>query len=270
MRKLGWLLLSVCLITSCSLNNQKNNEHTNTGCEINYQDWIPSYASKMVINELADGWYEVLEIQADKIDPYKRTVKDNVKEEFNYLHYDVVNINYKKIPGFYVPILDENNQEIGVLNNSLYPSYFNNEQYKQELIALNYLLNNSLEINEESLKELNLQNFDAKHLYELYQKLMNQDYVDYQPLVPSNYDVQVLADEFYQIGYIACYGELLAINIIDLANPDDDYNALEQKLLQLQTINLQDLSSNENDNLQQSLNKIKGIGECGTDVEKDN
>ena len=148
------------------------------GQKFSVQNYVGTY--KIATKEINDGW--VCKMQID----YPPDWSEDKNTDY---YYNCFNIKYKELPGFnyyhYNIFLDKY-----YLDNTNYPSYMHNINYKNELMITNKYFNEqnfNKEITLSDLDKLELKLIDKKVLLEVYNMAINSKEIDSYGSYPNGY-----------------------------------------------------------------------------------
>lgn len=197
-----------------------------SGCSGIYNDNLvnndfPKFVSKCYVSEIDnDGWFKYLCIEPPKENPDKKDVINNFifNESVNY-SFDGINLKYKTIDGYYIPVYDDDKNEISKIE-APYPSYSVSEKYRYEIKKINKFLDDKKfknVISLDDLEGLELEFFSKEELVSMFNYAYNKDpielgkYVDLPFVSITN---SVSKNGFYfQVGYYSEYGNISKVNI---------------------------------------------------------
>lgn len=208
------------LITGCSNNNKMKEEKIE----------IPKFVSKCYTGEIdKEGWFKFLCIELPKKNRNVKETLDNYifNESVSYV-FDGINLKYKTLDGYYIPVYDDNKNEISKIE-AAYPSYSTSKQYREDIRKINKFLNDKKFERKISIDDLDTIDFKVVTKEELVfmfnsafdktpSDLGNYINIPFVAIVNSNY----VDDYFYQIGYYCEYGNIRKIDI-EVIYENDNY-----------------------------------------------
>lgn len=278
MKKIGMfsLIIVSLLITGCSETNEIKSEATE----------FPKYVSKCYISDIDyNGWFKYLCIELSKKNNNVKEVADNYRfdESANYV-FDGINLKYKSLDEFYIPVYDENKNEISKVE-APYPSYSVSKKYRDEVKKINKFLNDKKFKNEISLydlKDLDTKFFSKDELVSMFNYAYTKEPVElgnYIDLPFASIINSISNNGFcFQVGYYSEYGNISKINIeivyddgkhlSDLVSKGESskeqnelyskINKIEQYIILEQKLDISK-SDDYDDSLKLLLNVLKGI-----------
>lgn len=212
------------------------------------------YTVKSVYDEKEDGWVYGFEIDY---------IKDSNNRIYNF---DGYNLKYKKLDGYYVALLDENNQEVGQLS-SKYITLSISKYHKDEVKMINQFFNekkfdNVISISD--LNELNITKFDKGYIVDLFNRTINSEMKsnpgkyfndEFVNKVSKRATIDGIDGE-WQIAYINDYGNLLSFNIEFI---DNDGNYLSDIINNKQATEKQTKIYNDIQNIENNIVKTQTV-----------
>lgn len=212
------------------------------------------YTVKSVYDEKEDGWVYGFEIDY---------IKDSNNRIYNF---DGYNLKYKKLDGYYVALLDENNQEVGQLS-SKYITLSISKYHKDEVKMINQFFNekkfdNVISISD--LNELNITKFDKSYIVDLFNRTINSEMKsnpgkyfndEFVNKVSKRATIDGIDGE-WQIAYINDYGNLLSFNIEFI---DNDGNYLSDIINNKQATEKQTKIYNDIQNIENNIVKTQTV-----------
>ncbi len=238
MKKTCFIFVTIfaLLITGCSNNNKMKEEKIE----------IPKFVSKCYTDEIdKDGWFKFLCIELPKKNINAKETLDNYifNESMSYV-FDGINLKYKTLDGYYIPMYDDNKNEISKIE-AAYPSYSTSKQYREDIRKINKFLNDKKFDRKISIDDLETIDFKVVTKEELVfmfnsafdktpANLGNYINIPFVAIAKSNY----VDDYFYQIGYYCEYGNIRKIDIEViyengnyLSNLVSNHNASNEQIL---------------------------------------
>lgn len=239
--------LSITGLFVANAENQKSDSMVDSTNEV-------LYTVKSVYDAKEDGWFYGFEIDY---------IKDSNNRIYNF---DGYNLKYKNLDGYYVALLDENNQEVGQLS-SKYITLSISKYHKDEVKIINQFFNEKKFDNVISLSdldELNITKFDKGYIVDLFNRTINSEmksnpgkYFDdeFVNKVSKRATVDGIDGE-WQIAYINDYGNLLSFNIEFI---DNDGNYLSDIINNKQATEKQTKIYNDIQNIENNIVKTQTV-----------
>lgn len=169
----------------------------------------PGFINQYSAIKKGDGWvlYCIIE-------------KDNNEETPNRYILNGVNLKYKNMEGYYLPVLDENGNEISQEKTSI-PMYIHNPNQKEDILNVNQYFDEK-QFNEEiqlsDLDDLELQYLNKEGIVQLFNQALKDQYYEkgFGPynIKESNCVQKTLLDgSILQLSYVGAYGYIRNVNI---------------------------------------------------------
>jgi hypothetical protein len=213
MKKICFIFVTIfaLLISGCSKDNEMDAEEIET----------PKYISKCYIGNIdKDGWFKFLCIELPKINKNSNETTNNFVYDGNASYvFDGINLKYKTLDGYYIPMYDDNNNEISKVE-AAYPSYSISKSYREDIKKINKFLNDKKFERKISIEDLDTIDFKVVTKEELV--FMFNSAFDKTPSDLGNYiNIPFVSiaksiyvdDYFYQVGYYCEYGNIRKIDI---------------------------------------------------------
>lgn len=213
MKRISIILVTIfaLLISGCSKNNEVNVEKTE----------MIKYVSKCYTSEIdKDGWFKFLCIELPKKNKNSNETLDNYvyNENVSYT-FDGINLKYKTLDEYYIPIYDDNKNEISKVE-AEYPSYSISKSYREDIKKINDFLNDKKFERKISIEDLDTIDFKVVTKEELVfmfngafdktpAELGKYINIPFVAIVKTNY----VNNYFYQVGYYCEYGNIRKIDI---------------------------------------------------------
>lgn len=188
-----------------------------SGCQKTEESNEPGFVDQYAFVEKGDGWiYDVI-IETSKL---------NGKRTFLF---DGVNLKHKEIEGFYVPILDENSNEIDRGNPTI-PSVANNSSMKEEVKKINAYFDEEQfvsPITEEDIIGLETKYFTHEDIINLVNNALKDPFAEKgfgeYNIAQVNCEQMKLKDgSIIQVSYSSIYGYIRVVNL-EYIYPDGTY-----------------------------------------------
>lgn len=174
---------------------------------------IINYSQRSVYDEKEDGWIYTFEIY----------YPDSDKEDNIYM-FDGYNLKYKKLDGFYVPVID---RESGKVIDKITPEYITlsiSEKYGEDIRKIVEFFNKKQfvkTISENDLNELNINTIEKKYLVDIYNRTIESELKTEPGKFNGSYSVgKVNLDSSdknlqgeLQLSYLIDYGNIIDVNI---------------------------------------------------------
>lgn len=133
MKKCGFLLLLIlsCLVTGCV--NKGDNIAEN-------EKMITTFVDLCAFKELDDGWVAHLYIEIPKTNQKSEKVKENFSlKDIDVVKFNIINLKYNNIEGFYIPVKDEEGNEIDKMVTNI-PNYIQSSKYGDKMSKISDFL----------------------------------------------------------------------------------------------------------------------------------
>lgn len=269
-----FMLLIFCSIFLVACGKNDNSKLVNSNEKI-------KFVSKCTTIERNDGWFYYFCIEPMKKDISTDNVKDNyeLNEYTNYV-FDGVNLKHNSLENYYIPIYDQNNNEIDKTE-APYPTLSISTLYRDEIKIINDFFNKKKfanEIKESDLNELNLTYFDKKVLINMFNSAYLSEPIELGKYInlPFVEIVSSISENGYrfQVGYYVQYGTINKIDIEVLydngtylsdiiadENASMEQQQLFQKISNIEKYVIQEQSFNisNSDSYDNSLKKLSSV-----------
>lgn len=245
-----FLLLIIIFLIVCGCNSSNLNENENNTI---------NFISKCSFRDGEDGWFKYLCIDVSKKNKNINIIEDNYifDDKVTYV-FDGINLKYQSIENYYIPIYDEEKNEIGRLSSN-YPSLSISKELKDEIKEINtyfnkYKFKNKITIDD--LKSLNLTFINVHELIDMFNEAIENNpkklgkYINL-PFVSIKQSLNEGGFK-YQVGYYLEYGNIRKVDLEVIIEKDsqkvnsdkkykklkEDLKLFEKYILQYQTFDI--------------------------------
>lgn len=235
----------------------------------------PAFVSKCVFNNETDQWFNYFCLELPKLDTKKKSGINNYKFDDNAVYvFDGINLKYKQLDNYYIPIYDKNNMEIGKTD-AAFPSLSVSTFYREEVQAINNFFNEkqfSKEISLNDLAGLEISKIEKEILIDMFNRAYHKEPAELGDYLGLPF-VAILSSistngYIFQVGYYVEYGNIIKVNIeviydngtylsdlVSNKNLDAEQEAFSNKLSRLEKFILlnQDFDISKADEYDESL-----------------
>lgn len=260
----------IMLLFLCSCSNKSSNEIKQNDAN------VPTFVDLRVSKQLENGWVQDLYIEIPKKQQNSEKIKDNFDiENIEGVFFDIVNLKYQHIDGFYTPMIDNNGKEIGKID-TVMPSYIQSSKYGKATSKIGEFFTEKKfthKITVEDLKELSdipVKKEDLVYLYnEAIEKIPASDY-SFPHIKDSNLMMKQLNNgDKLQFSYISGYMDIGICNL-EYIYKNGTYlsDLVKEQNASKDQIALQERIEKIEDNLlkTQDIDKINSLGSEDYDV----